>query len=215
MEITDLTIRILLLVFPGLIAYFIVHEFTEQKRENFIIETIKILIYSFLSYSIYATGKIILALFIKTINKDVYFLKCLIDKTADISWIEILVTAFIALFISCIITKLINKSWFHKTAQELKLTKKFGDLDVWSYLFNGKQDFYMIIRDIENNLTYQGYPQAFAKDHNEAEVLLINVMVYRYEDSTFLYKIDSMYYKFNSEKFSFEIQFIEEVKDEK
>ncbi|MDO5569154.1 MAG: hypothetical protein Q4G04_03490 [bacterium] len=85
----------------------------------------------------------------------------------------------------------------------LQLTRKFSDLDVWSYLLNGKEDFYVIIRDVENNLTYQGYPQAFSKDHTEAELLLINVKVYRYEDSEFLYEIDSMYHKFKNDKINF------------
>lgn len=210
MEITDFTIRILILLIPGLITYLIVNKFTDSKKDNIIVEVTKVIIYSFISYSISALGGVILENIFPCLDLSVNFLNCLTDSSIPVSWVEIIITAFLSIFVGCIISKLINQSFFHKTAQRFNITKKFSDLDVWSYLFNSKNNFYIVIRDIENNLTYQGYPQAFSKDHKECEVLLINVRVYRYKDSKLLYKCDSMYYKFNSEKINFEIQLLEE-----
>ena len=215
MEITDFTFRIILLLLPGLITFFIIDKLTEQKKNNYIINMTSIIIYSFVDYSVYSLLKVFFSLVFKNININVNFLNCLTDKSISISWIEIIVTSFISVFIAGFISKLINESYFHKNAQHLNLTNKFSDIDVWSYLFNSKNDFQVIIRDIENNLTYQGYPQAFSNGHGDGELLLVNVKVYRYEDSELLYTCDGMYYKFNSEKINFEIQVLKGDKNEK
>lgn len=213
MEITDFTIRIILLSIPGLISYLIINKLTEAKKDNLILDITKIIIYSFINYSIYAVFYTI-AYYVIPNNWDAKttFLDCLTNTEIPISWVEIIITSFISIFTSCIIARILNISWFHKTAQQLHITKKFSDADVWGYLFNSKDNFYIVIRDIKNNLTYQGYPNAFSNTNNQSEVLLVNVKVYRYDDGEFLYDCDSMYYKFNSDSISFEIQLLEEKK---
>ena len=203
MEITNLTIRIILLGLPGLICYYIIEKLTEPKKSDYLLKIIEIIVYSFVSYSL-------LELFSLPFSYKVKFLSCLVNLDTTIVWFEIILSSFISIMLGSILSYLFNNSKFYKMARQLRITKKYGDIDVWAYIFNSEENFYITIRDKEKNMIYQGYPKAFSKEHKEGEMLLQNVNVYNYEDSNFLYNCNSMYYKFNNENINFEITPIKE-----
>ena len=108
---------------------------------------------------------------------------------------EIFLAIFFALIISIIFSVLINKKVLIKLARKLNITHKFDEDDVWSYVFNSEERYWIIIRDIKNDLLYQGWLSAFSTTHNENEILLSNVQVYRNSNTEeVLYNMEKVYF---------------------
>ena len=95
-------------------------------------------------------------------------------------------TAFFASF-------LINYKVFNKFAQGLKVSSKYGDENLYSYYLNAKEIDWVYVRDIENNLTYQGRIESYAENDHMQEMVLYDVTVFRYQDSVQLYSVPTIY----------------------
>ena len=95
-------------------------------------------------------------------------------------------TAFFASF-------LINYKIFNKLAKRLKLSSKYGDENLYSYYLNAKEIDWVYVRDIENNLTYQGRIESYAENDRMQEMVLYDVTVFRYQDSIQLYSVPTIY----------------------
>jgi len=51
---------------------------------------------------------------------------------------------------------LVNYKIFHKFAQKLLISQKYGDENLYSYYLNAKEIDWVYVRDFERKLTYQG-----------------------------------------------------------
>lgn len=88
---------------------------------------------------------------------------------------------------------LINYKVFNRIAQKIRVTTKYGDENLYSYFLNAREIDWIYIRDPENNLTYQGRVVSHSENDSMQEIVLSDVSVYRYEDSTHLYDVPSLY----------------------
>ena len=91
----------------------------------------------------------------------------------------------------------------------LGITNKFGELDVWGYLMNSNDVSWITVRDIENNLMYDGWIQAFSDNSKEAEVLLGDVQVYDNNSGELLYEVNSQYLSLDKAKIRIEVRKLE------
>ena len=222
MEISDFTLRIILLFIPGIVCMTIVNQLVEHEEQNIFDYIIKTLICSFLAYSLTSLCAEIIDLTVYALHSfsftnytsdfKVIFLDCLTDNELKISFFEIIVTSFLSIPLAFFISWFLNKKKLFKMAQELNCTNKFGDIDVWSYIFNSDKSFYVIIRDHDHNLMYQGFATAFSKSHKNNELLLLNVSVFTNNDANHLYDIDMMYLTRDSSNLTIEFRGIEEEK---
>lgn len=90
--------------------------------------------------------------------------------------------------------------------QRLGATQKFGDEDVWDYVFNSNKPIveYVYYRDFEKKLVYSGWVAAFSETDKLRELFLRDVEVYDFDgklifDSPHLYvsgKPDAMLIEF-------------------
>jgi hypothetical protein len=85
-------------------------------------------------------------------------------------------------------------------AQKTGLTKKDADEDVWSSIFNLETTEWVVIRDYEKNLIFEGWVSKFSESFEKKELLLMEVKVYDNNTSEYLYDVPSIYISFNSDK---------------
>jgi len=71
------------------------------------------------------------------------------DNRARIDLREVFAAAFFGAF-------LVNYKIFHKFAQKLLISQKYGDENLYSYYLNAKEIDWVYVRDFERKLTYQG-----------------------------------------------------------
>lgn len=83
---------------------------------------------------------------------------------------------------------------------------------MWASIFNNlDNNAWLTIRDFENDLIYQGWPRKFSSDHEEKEILLENVDVFKNSTGEKLFSRENMYFNIKKdENFIMEIESCEE-----
>ncbi|MEI6056861.1 MAG: DUF6338 family protein [Lentisphaerota bacterium] len=193
MNLSDFTIRILLLFLPGIICSIFVDKFTTHKKKTPFYFVIVSFTYGFVSYFSYWLLLKLLSL-VFSINSRLYFTSSLLDNSMPISFGEIVWVCITAAVLSYVISFIINRSFHYKIARILSVTNKFAETDVWEFTFNSKDlDEWVTVRDHKYNLIYQGWVNAFSQSSNKPELLLRDVSVYSNETGKPLYQIGCMY----------------------
>lgn len=88
-----------------------------------------------------------------------------------------------------------NHKFLIRLMQKLRVTRKFGDEDVWDYLLNsGTPNVEFVnVRDFQNKVTYAGYVRAFSERTDRRELCLENVKVYELDSSVELFEVPLLY----------------------
>ncbi len=213
MVINDLLIRIGFLFLPGIIAFIVIERLNSGKEIKFFKSIIYSFILGFICYGFYN-------LLMSLIKLDIYY-KCSFfsilsqGDIKEINFNEILLVSVIAVFIGYIATYLIRYKILHKIAHLIKASSKFGDQDVWSYIMNSKSEDlgWVVIRDIKNNLVYEGWISAFSDGSEKDEIFLKFVKVYQNSTGDFYYKVPALYLSTKKENLIFEFPKINNEKN--
>lgn len=88
---------------------------------------------------------------------------------------------------------LVNFKLLNRVAQRLRVSDKYGDENLYHYFLNSKEIEWVYVRDIENNLTFQGCVVSFSENAVCQEIVLRDVVVYRFSDSAKLYSMEKLY----------------------
>jgi len=107
--------------------------------------------------------------------------------------IEICIALFMSPFVALFATIVVNYKLINKFAGYLGITTKYGDENLFSYYLNSKEIDWIYVRDIENNLTYQGRVLSYSENDKIQELVLYEVSVYSYDDSEFSYSLPTIY----------------------
>lgn len=212
MNITDLVWNLFVFFLPGVLTTILIRYITTSKNySNFYF-----IIYS----AVLGIGNLIFLEFFMNIYNLIAFVICN-SKTLDIGltldlWDsifsngkynknELLYSYIIAIPYSVIISYIIQKKWVHKILKKLKLTKRYGDEDVWSYFLYSEEVEWIIVSDKSNSLSYYGYIQSFSDSGEKREIMLTNVDIYRTADWEHLYSSNAIFLEFESGQFSLEL----------
>lgn len=199
MQLSEFAFRIILLFIPGLISFIIIDNLTfhkEYKLYNIIIYS---LILGFLCYYLYYAIIIILKYLID-INLSLSFFHIISDNRAEINLNEIIWVSVISIPLGFIFTFLINYKILFRIAHTFRISNKFGDIDVWSYIMNLEIPEWVIIRDRENNIMYEGWIQAFSDSTEKDELFLRDVIVYENSTGDEMYRTPGLYLPRNRNK---------------
>ena len=197
MELSEFAFRILLLFVPGLVCAFIVDSQTvhepRQPHSFFLLA----FIYGVISYIIYAVACHILRFDSSGLQElDAIFLKLTDGKEEnvnDFSFIIVAWTTLLSFILAVLIIVLSQYKIINRLLRLLRITKQFGELDVWGFALNLKEVDYVTVRDVVNDLVYDGWVQAFSDDATNAQLLLRDVSVYRNESGIKLYQCGAIY----------------------
>jgi len=192
MELSEFTWRIILLFIPGIISFIIIDQLTVHKGSKIHWILIDSLILGFFCYSFYYVITLILNLF-PNINLEFSFFEALTNKDSSLNFNEITFVTGLSVPIGFFFTFLINYKVLYRISHILKISNKFGDIDVWSYIMNSKEPEWVVIRDIENDLMYEGWIEAFSDSTEANELFLRDVKVFKDSTAEELYEIPGLY----------------------
>lgn len=192
MNISELTIRLILLFIPGFISFILVDRLTVHRQTKLH----HILMYSsllgFISYfGYFVIVKLAQAL---SIQLEFSFLTALTDTKVPLNFGEIISASCLAVFVGFALSFLINRQFLHRIGQILHITKVSGEIDVWSNLFNNPTTQWIVVRDLSNDIMYDGWVEAFSDSTDQQdELLLREVKVYQNSTGKEMYETPALY----------------------
>ncbi len=201
MSIDVALIKIALIFFPGLLWASIDEKWISRKRDNTLL-LLKSFVYGTVSYAIMF---LLLSFFVRGTPianvSNINDLSSMVIRPSDVIFASIiaLVLAVIHIYIDTykIVARLL---------QSVYATKKFGDEDVWDYIFNSSDPSaeYVHFRDFDQKLVFSGWVRAFSETSNFRELILDSVEVNDFTGNL-LYRMPRIY--ISRERFPLHIEF--------
>lgn len=221
MTLSEFSFRIILLFMPGIISFFIADKLTNHKEPPLYKILVLSLIYGFIAYLLYYVVFIIVinnifdfaSTKITVLNLTNYkfhfsFVSSLSDQKTSINFLEIMIVAGLSFPMGLLIAYCMNQKVLIKIAHKLKVTKKFGDTDVWSYIMNLDGTEWVVVRDLDYDLMYQGWVHAFSDGEEKDELFLRDVKVFKNSTGEELYNVQGLYVPRKREGLTIELQSI-------
>jgi hypothetical protein len=222
MAFTELTLRLLLLFFPGIVCFVIVEALAvhrERKTHEVLFFTY---VYGMLSYLAYALISFLFGfrvyridgesgLWVGSISGSPAFFSSLTDSKVALDFWEIGWVAVCAAVLAFIVVYLNKIKGLHKFAHAIGATNRFGDPNVWSFALNAPDATWCVVRDLQNKLMFQGYVAAFSDVEDVAELVLTDVIVYNEETSEECYRAKRLYIGRKRDELTVEFQFPKEA----
>ncbi|QEE49627.1 hypothetical protein FUA48_08535 [Flavobacterium alkalisoli] len=204
MEISSLTVKLIILLVPGLISYFIYRRITirETKRSDLMFIVVSILL-GFLSYAsihyLFNFFVIVHNLFsIEDWSSFHLITLTYITEDYPIQYDEVAYAILSGTIIAVTFGKMDSSNIINRLAYKFRVTEKLNDQSIYNQYLLNDQLTWVYVRDIENNLTYLGAVALFSDKENDKEIVLNDVTVYTFPDSQELYKIQSIYLNFGN-----------------
>lgn len=200
MDISELAVKLIILLIPGALAALIVEKLAIHTKWNEFKFIIYAIIFGSLSY-------LVLGFFGSADNfwqnlpaKEIPF---------DVVW-KACIAGILIGFISVAIDthKLISK-----LARKLKISNKYGDENLYSYFLGSKEVNEVYVRDKANNLTYWGFVDSYSETEEASEIVLRAVRVYDYETSDYLYDSDKVYLSRKKDEITIELPYTNLVEE--
>jgi hypothetical protein len=109
-------------------------------------------------------------------KKDGQFLDATAAKLIAIATLVSLVCSVLWLYVG-------NRKIVTRFLQTIGATKRYGDEDVWDFLFNsGRAEVeYVHFRDFEKRLAYAGWVEAWSESEKQRELVLRDVLVFDFD----------------------------------
>ena len=184
MDITELTLKILLLFIPGIVAILIIDMFTNHLKKD-------LKYFLFHSYLLSVGSYLIYSLFFRKNT----FLESILEPSTTIDMNEILQVSIIGILLGVIITYIINSKVLYNIGFKIKLSKKFGDGEVWESVVSDGNTSWVTIRDRESGLVYLGRIIHYSDSHKKRELVLSEVDIYS-DDGDYFHSQEKIYFDF-------------------
>lgn len=199
MEISELTLKLILLLIPGSIACIIYERLTIHKQWNSFKFVTNAILFGALSY-------LLAQISFSICNPDESF-KSFWENlpTKEIPYDVIIKASLISIVIGLAATGIDHYKLINRFGKFIHLTNKYGDENLYSFFLNAKDIEEVYVRDIKNNLTYHGLISSFAENDEIKELVLLDVVVYEYETSKELYKLNRIYLSMSKDNIIIEL----------
>src|ERR1035437_320595 len=190
MELSEFAFKIILVFLPGLLTYVIIDYYTIHKKNKVSMIIIFSFLLGFLDYLLYYPvtlipflNKVLTFSFIENLTNN-----CPLDFK------EIFNVSVVAVITGLIISKGFTHKWFYRFGNKFDVSRKIGPL--WNYLMDLKDQEWIILRDIKNDIMYEGWICGFSDNTENLEtneLFLRDVKVCRNSDATFYYSTPALY----------------------
>ena len=184
MNVSELTLKLIILLIPGIISSNIYGKLTfrPKQKSNFMF-TLASIIFGIVSYL--SVQLLFIAItFLKNLNSCHYLNYDILDTfknlsgTASIPYLEVLIASIFGIFIGFIASGIDNAKIINNLGRFLKFTNKYGDENLFMKFLGSKEVKSVYIRDIANKLTFSGYIESYSETEKFKEIVLDSVSVY-------------------------------------
>lgn len=211
MEISELTIRIIIILIPGVIASLVLNVLkVRHKKQSDYLFTLISIVFGLSSYLLLQV-LFFIGIFVKNLifcssenYESLKTLEGLANSTTTIVYFEVTLACLCSLILAYFVAYLDNKKIVNKIARKFNVSNKYGDENTYSYFLNSQDIDWVYVRDIEKNLTYLGKVEVFSETEEIKELVLSDVTVYTYPDSEELYRIEKIYLSYPRDKVTIE-----------
>lgn len=197
MELSVLTLRVVLLFFPGVLCALIVHALTIQRERTTPQFLTSAFVYGVSTYLLLASFREAYAAAARLVGwktpPRVTFFDVLTNERARIAWGEIGLSAAVALLLALLIAAATNHNLLHRAAERVGISRRFGEPDVWSHFLNSPQVRWISVRNLSADVVYEGWVEAFSDTGQTPEIVLRDVNVYRNSSGAKLYDRTRIY----------------------
>ncbi len=200
MDISDLTLKLIIILLPGALSAKIIQKITVHKPWSDFQFTVNSILLGVASYLLLQVLYILItSLELSYCNRAIAFeVKSLqvwqgIQQKGSIPYPEVFFSGITAIFVALIVSKMDHTKFLNKSAQKHKISNKYGDEDLYSYFLNAKEIKEVYVRLIKYKLTYHGYVDSFSETDNIKELTLRDVTVYNYPESEEMYNLNYIY----------------------
>ena len=196
MQITRLTMTLLVLFFPGIVCTMLYDALTvhkERKGGGFFILAF---VFGMLCYSVLLALKILLlglSVGCLPITIELSFTSALSSARPRVDFLETTAATLLALPVALALSYAHTHKWLHKAARRFRISYKFGELGVWELAFASTMPEWILVQDFGNDRAYSGWVRAFSDTVDDNELLLRDVRVYRLSTGRELYRRGAIY----------------------
>jgi Family of unknown function (DUF6338) len=209
MELSALTLRVLLLFFPGVVCAMLVDALTVHRERTPAQFLTNAFVLGLTSYLLLYTGQWICAGIADLLDLrpplPVTFIDALLNEKLRVSGGEIAAAAGMAVALGLSVSAAINQNLLYRSARTLRITRRRGGLDVWNHLLDSPRTNWILARDLDHGLAYVGWLQAFSETAENAELLLRNAAVIDSATGTKLYDAATLYFARDVRSLSIEV----------
>lgn len=206
MELSDLVVRIIILLLPGFICMSLIRLLISKRNidnREYIIYTI---ILSFTCYLLLHP----ISKWLPKISKITFF-DALLDTNIVINKYEVFYATIIALVLGIILTIFVNKGLFYLLFRKVRITNRTGATSVWNEFIddNGKGfEDYVYVVDFENDIVYGGQVLNYSSDTKDnIELVLLNAIVTTNSNrNKIIRKMEKVYLKLPTDKIYIEVR---------
>lgn len=187
MEISELTLKLILLLIPGAIASVIFEKLTIHKPWTpfqFIANSV---LFGGISYLL---AQFLFGSLLGSVSLDNFWANL---PTKDIPFDAIAYGMFCSILVGFLFAYLDQIKVINKIGKHTGISTKYGDENLFTYFLNSDDVSEIYVRDRESGLTYHGVLQSFSETAEFKELLLIDAKIYSYEDSTLYYSVPHLY----------------------
>ena len=202
MDLSEAFLRVAVFLFPGLLSAYIVEILTIHRpwtQFRLLVNAVILGVASYIMLWI-VQASIGSASSLELLDVSVVWRSNEALPTKLIAW-----AAGSGIAVGLFVTASSTYGWHVRIAQRLRISRKFGALDVWGFVFNSPQVEWATVRDHAHGLVYDGWVNAFSDTSAEAELLLGDVKIYRNDTGEHLYSVPYLY--LSLEKTSIAVEF--------
>lgn len=197
MELSALTLRVLLLFFPGVLCAMLVDALTVHRERTPTQFLTNAFVLGFASYLLLYSGQWVCEGAANLLGvrppRRVTFMDALMNDRLRIAWGEIVLAAGTGIVLGVAVSAGLNHKVLYRMGGRLHVTRRRGTIDLWSYVLDSPQTTWISARDLEHGFTYLGWVQSYSETAAMAELWLRNVTVYQSASGTKLYDADALY----------------------
>jgi Family of unknown function (DUF6338) len=202
MKLDEIGLKILFLLFPGIIAYGIICSIGPKRPRSDFQGALQIFAYGVVSYAlagflegVYAwkVAPTPGASFWQTVGEKVLSFVTL-NPQAPLGVIQIVYATGAAIFLGSAVANLQKHSLPHLVLRKCRLTRRTNEIDIWEYTLNAPNlRQWVTVRHHSNGKIYQGWVQAYSDGGDERELLLTEVKVFApVQDTNEVVEIDQV-----------------------
>ncbi|TYA87714.1 hypothetical protein FXE09_07940 [Aggregatibacter actinomycetemcomitans] len=180
----ELTIKIVMLLLPGIIITMLIDKFTEHKEWNNYKYSLFVISYGILSYLILQ----ILSLLNQcakigyenfTLNNAEYLQVWDVNSSINLPYNEVIASGIVSFFLGLLFIYIDHKEYLAKFLLKFNISRKYGDYGVFPQLLKDNKDQYIDITIWDKNLFIRGIVNSFHEDKELFEIYIENADVYK------------------------------------